>query len=224
MKAIDCAVINKSTLVSDSDLLKWTIACAKQLREHAAPACGWETPAVHWLPDARFIQDGMDVIYVFDDSDSPGALGWHDVDDAGRPFGRVFARDCIENGASVSSCLSHELLELCGDPMCDEWARNNNGYDYAREECDAVEEDVYEIDGVEVSDFVLPSFFEQNGAAPYDFLGLLSEPFQTRTGGYQIRRDQNTGAVSQVYGDHRAEWRKKGKEHPAARSARRMRS
>jgi hypothetical protein len=223
MKQIVAAFLNKSTLVSDSDCLKWAIACAKQAREHAAPVWGWPTPQLIFLPDESFATPSMDLIYVFDDSDTAGALGYHDSTPAGQPYAKIFARTCIENGISVSSCLSHEVLELCGDPGCDQYAAAGDGFEYAQELCDAVEAFTYDMDGVEMSDFVTPNFFAQDGLAPFDYLGKLTKPFETGAGGYQIRMNPKTGQVGQVYGDARADWRNSGKEHPAARTARRMR-
>lgn len=223
MKTIDAAFLNKSTLVTDSDCLKWAIVCAKQAREHAAPIWGWPTPKLTFLPDERFILQEMDLIYIFDTSDSAGALGYHDVTPSGQPYAKIFARDTMQNGSSVSSCLSHEVLELCGDPECDVYVPSTDGFDYAQELCDAVESDLYGIEGVEVSNFVTPSFFG-GGPAPFDYLGKLTRAFETGSGGYQIRRNQKTGAVGQVFGEKRAEWRNIGKDHAAARTARRMRA
>lgn len=221
MSAIDCAIINKSTLCTDAEVLTWTLACAKQAREHAAPLWGWEVPTFVYLPDERFVGPDMSVIYVFDDADSAGALGYHDVDPAGRAYGKVFARDCQNNGVSVSSCLSHETLELCGDPDCNGWSKvAPDGYQYALELCDAVEADSYRIDNIDVSNFVLPAFFAQSSGGGFDYLNNLTHAFQTGVGGYQIRRNAQ-GAVSQVYGDMRAEWRAAGKAHAASRTSRR---
>ena len=221
-RAIDCAVINKSTVVPDSDLLVWTIACVKQVQEHAAPLWKWPTPQAQWLPDARFIKDGMDVLYLFDDSDSPGALGWHDVDDQGRPFGKVFAKTTMANGSSVSSCLSHELLELCGDPDVNEWVTAPDGFQYAQELCDQVEADMYTLDGVEVSNFLLPAAFADAKADRYDYLGKLAAPFTLSPGGYAIRRNPKTGETGQIFAEHRESWRAATKAHPAARTAKRL--
>lgn len=222
MTAIVAAFLNQSSLVTDSDCLKWAIACAKQARSHAAPLWGWETPQLVFLPDASFAGADMDLIYVFDDADAAGALGYHDVTPDGRPYAKIFARDCLKNGVSISSCLSHELLELCGDPTCDAWRLAHDGFEYALELCDAVEAFTYMLDGVEVSDFVLPSFFGMaSGGEPFDFLSKLTSTFQTGAGGYQIRRDPKTGDTTQVYGEGRAEWRAPGKAHPAARTFKR---
>lgn len=219
VKQIVAAFLNKSSLVTDSDCLKWAIACAKQAREQAAPLWGWPTPTLVFLPDESFAQANMDLIYVFDDSDTAGALGYHDVTPAGQPYAKIFAKTTLANGVAISSCLSHELLELCGDPGCDQWVKAPDGYEYAQELSDAVESFTYDLDGVDVSDFVLPAFFGA-GAGPFDYLSKLTRAFETGVGGYQIRRDAS-GNVDQVFGEHYADWRKPGKSHPASRTAKR---
>lgn len=52
--------------------------------------------------------------------------------------------------------------------------------------CDAPEQDNfgYQINGVQVSDFVTPSWFEPSGVAPYDFQKHITAPFQILSGGY----------------------------------------
>lgn len=219
---IVAAFLNKSTLVTDSDCLKWAIVCAKQAREHAAPLWGWQTPQLVFLPDESFASPRHDLIYVFDDSDTAGALGYHDVTPSGQPYAKIFAKTCLDAGVSVSSCLSHELLELCGDPDASVFrGPAPDGYEYAQELCDAVEADSYTVEGVELSNFVLPAFFGSDQTARVDYLGRLSRPFQTGEGGYQIRRDPKTGRVDQVFGIRRAAWRAAGKAHPASRTSKR---
>ena len=127
----------------------------------------------------------------------------------------------MANGSSVSACLSHELLELLGDPNADEFRSYVDGYEYALELCDAVESDTYVIDGVEVSNFVLPAFFGNDQTARVDYLGKLARPFETGVGGYQVRRDPKTGRIDQVFGRERAAWRAAGMAHPASRTSKR---
>jgi hypothetical protein len=89
---------------------------------------------------------------------------------------------------------------------------------------DPVEEDTFLVDGVQMSNFVHPSWFEPFKHPPgtkFDHLGLLKAPFTMTKGGYMIIK--KAGKVSQVYGskakekrfaqedrrDHRSEYRKK---------------
>jgi hypothetical protein len=66
---------------------------------------------------------------------------------------------------------------------------NNNLVLYACEICDPCQADEfgYAIDGVAVSDFLFPSWFEtfhRSGAIPLDYCGRISTPFTLLPGGY----------------------------------------
>jgi hypothetical protein len=56
---------------------------------------------------------------------------------------------------------------------------------YAYETADPVEEQTYQIDGVAVSNFVTPHWFDPAAhGVPLDYLGRLKHPFQLAKGGY----------------------------------------
>src|SRR5262249_10026263 len=86
----------------------------------------------------------------------------------------------LDAGDLVSVTLSHEILEMLGDPDINLMIQKGpRGYAY--EVCDAVEDDSlgYDINGVRVSDFVYPQYFEtfwKKGATKFDHLGHLSAP------------------------------------------------
>jgi hypothetical protein len=88
---------------------------------------------------------------------------------------------------------------------------------------DPVEEDTFPVDGIQMSNFVHPSWFEPFKHPPgtkFDHLGLLKKPFSMTKGGYMIVKRK--GKVTQEYGskakekrfakenrlDHRSEYRK----------------
>lgn len=134
--------------------------------------------------------------------DAPGAVAYHDRDGRAVPFILLARTQCssITSGAgSVAAALSHELLELAGDPYCNAWRDNGKGGEYAQEMCDAVQEGTYEIDGIAVSNFLFPAFFAPDAAGPYDYLGQIARPLQTAPGGYQIYRNAG-GGETQVFG------------------------
>lgn len=224
------AVLNRSTRVSVADAVRMTAACSRQLRLHASPAWNRAVPGVAFIADETHLMPGVCPVYLFDNSDEAGALGYHDQTPAGLPYGRVFAGTVLDNNGtvltgdnSVSVTLSHELLELFGDPECNLWATASDGYDYAVELGDPVEADSYIMSGtgVSVSNFATPAYFDEapEEDARFDYLGRLIAPFSMTAGGYLIRK--KSGKVSQVYGASYPEWKLSGKTHPAARSAHR---
>lgn len=164
-------------------------------------------------------------LIVFDDPDQSGALGWHDVDPTGRAYGRAFWKIIQQYGGtiltgaeSLSVTLSHEALEMIGDPYVNFWAQMPDGGLECLELCDRVEADSYPIDGVAVSNFVGPRAF-RNGNGPWDFMRLLKSPWEIRPGGYAIR--MKGGKITNVWGEGFAQWKKELKELPSSRTARR---
>jgi hypothetical protein len=57
-------------------------------------------------------------------------------------------------------------------------------YGWFNEVCDPVEADSYLIDGVKISDFITPAWFNDGVGQRYDFMGLAKQPFWIRPGGY----------------------------------------
>lgn len=171
-------------------------------------------------------------LYLFDDADAAGALGYHDLDPKGRPYGKVFVSTILQNGGSetgkglsVSVTVSHEALEIIGDVGANYWAQMPSGQLTAQELCDAVENDSYQNAAGEpfVSNFLLPYWFRPNDneSKRFDFMGKLHAPFTMTSGGYMIL--MTGGRVSQKFGEHYPEWKKAMKGHPASRTARRGR-
>jgi hypothetical protein len=156
---------------------------------------GQQTPTGHWW------------LVVLDDSDQAGALGYHDTTPEGLPLGKVFAKSDQQFGMQWSVTASHELLEMLGDPAINLTALSMTAFDisqnvvgrlYAYEVCDACEADAdgYDIDGVLVSDFVYPAWFESfrtTGSTQFDQHLRITDPFQLLPGGYAMVYDMTSG-------------------------------
>jgi hypothetical protein len=108
---------------------------------------------------------GEAVIYLWDNVNVANALGYHDRNNRGIPFGFVFTELSKELGESWTVTFSHETLELVGDPEVNllvagpHPANPKQDVFHWYEMCDAVQAESYQIDGVEVSNFVLPLYF-----------------------------------------------------------------
>ena len=109
----------------------------------------------------------------------------------------------LDAGDLVSVTFSHEVLEMLADPDINLMIQKGpRGYAY--EVCDAVEDDSlgYDINGVRVSDFVYPQYFEtfwKKGATTFDHRGHLNGPVPTLThGGYMGYLDFATGRWKQI--------------------------
>lgn len=182
-------VVNRSTVLSDDEVAKAVPAVQTQVSRDFASA--WGTDAtVEFVPKGKKAPPGAWFLGIFDDADQAGALGYHDLTAAGLPLGKVFARTTIDDGQSWTVCLSHELLEMLGDPNINLCAFDEqNRRLYAYEVCDAVEADQlgYKIGDVLVSDFVLPGWFEPLNISPGERFAFKSEvaaPFDILPGGY----------------------------------------
>jgi hypothetical protein len=154
------------------------------------------------LPDMR----GDAVLYLWDDTDIPGALGYHDTNNRGIPFGFVFTELSASLGENWTVTFSHEALELIADPEVNLLVAGPHPADPAKlvfhwyEMCDAVQSETYSVDDVEVSNFVLPLYFtgsEETGGRN-DFLGRTNNgktlvSFGVNPGGYVGFFNPDTG-------------------------------
>jgi hypothetical protein len=162
------------------------------------------------------------------ETDEDGDLGYHFIE--GVPSTYVFSRD--EKGRKVTnwtSTLSHEVLEMIADPGMNLYASGyyitKSGRHYRAfipyEVCDAVQEKLYTIDGVTVSDFVVPEWFEEErprNSMKFSFLGSVHEPFEIAKAGYI---DAVVGpSVRTIWGERKK--RKKRRHRYKARFGRRI--
>ncbi len=231
------SLVNHSKVITDEQVQEAIRAINRQLKEDFEPYWSFSAtlrlegpigkrPSISNLGDMR----GDAVMYIVDGVNALSATGWHLANYKDIPYGIVFLGLCAQIKEAWSVTLSHETLELVGDPMANLLVQGNHPVDRRRrvfhlfEMCDAVQAETYHIDGVEVSNFVLPSYFslgEQPGRRN-DFLGRSYKgktlpSFGMNPGGYLNILDAATGKWEQpVYVDDKeAERRRrlKGKVH-----------
>jgi hypothetical protein len=190
---INIAVVNQSTVVKDTDVATWTAALRTQVSRDFFPIWGVDAQLTA-LPNGQNAPAGSWALGIFDNADQAGALGYHDLTPDGLPLGKVFAKTTLDDGGVVSVTASHELLEMLGDPDINLIAALDDPSGapsklYAYEVCDACEDDSfgYNIDGVLVSDFVFPAYFEsfrKPKSTQFDFGNQITAPFTLLAGGY----------------------------------------
>jgi len=180
------ACVNKTKHVSlGVPFGKLTAALQKCYDRHFLPVWGFPVK----LYNTRKPKPTDWLMLYIDDATLAAADGYHDLTSHGRPIAYVFVRTVLENGEPISFTASHELFELAIDPIANIWAQGRGGWEYAYEMCDAVEEDSFEVDGLTMSNFVYPTWFEpfkHPRGTKYDHLGLLKRPFSMTKGGYII--------------------------------------
>ena len=186
------AFVNQSTVLTDDQVKTAMSALQIQLDRDFSPV--WRMDAtLTFVPTGVALSPYLWVMYIMDTSDQAGALGYHETTAMGNPIGRVFAKDDATYGLSWTITTSHELLEMMVDPYIADVAfdqtTNTTGTLYAYEVADPVEDDShgYVINGVSVSDFVFPAWFEgwrEPNSAKFDHHGAVSAPFTMASGGY----------------------------------------
>jgi hypothetical protein len=217
-KNITVLVVNESTVATDDQLLKIVGALQRQVSEDFAPVWGIDA-TLGYVKKGEVPDPAAWVLGIFDTSDQAGALGYHDVTEAGLPLGKVFAKTDLDLGSSLSVTISHELLEMLLDPDINlsvfVQKTDTEGIIYAYEVADACEDDSfgYLIDGVLVSDFVYPAWFESfNLKGPYDKQAKISAPFQLLSGGYiSAYQIPNVGGWTQLNGRTQARYQDRAK-------------
>jgi hypothetical protein len=125
-------------------------------------------------------------VNLLDYSPIDGALGFHEVF-AGKPVSYVFVKESEHANEAWPLVFSHELQEMLADPWIDRVAQDPiTGRMWAVEVSDAVESGYYAywINGIPISDFVLPAWFGNGALGPYDFLKFLHRPHQVGRHGY----------------------------------------
>lgn len=177
------------------DIPEWEQATNKDF----SPA--WGTPQVKLVltdvpppnaPQAVFVNKG----------NVQGALAYHTVVN-GVPRIVVYAGTGAYYGYNNSVSFTHELFELLADPTISE---TNQGWPYPyinvvgslgtlgqspgtiwfQEVCDPVEESFWDINHVQISDFITPNWFndEIGSGAGFDWMGVTQAPFTIERGGY----------------------------------------
>ena len=119
--------------------------------------------------------------------DDDGAEGYHDITYKGLPLAKVYVKYTLDNGDKVSTTACHELCEMLIDPAANLWVAGKRGIYWAYEVCDAVEDEEFQIDGIYMSDFVYPAYFEafrKRKSTQFDYMKKVTYPFQLLKGGY----------------------------------------
>ena len=131
--------------------------------------------------------------------------GYHTTHFGGIPYGFVYLDIAETLDKDWSVTLSHEALELIGDPELNLLVRGphptkDHEVFHWFEMCDAVQSETYVIDGQSVSNFVLPLYFtaSHERGSRNDFLGTVTDgktlrSFGVNPGGYINYFDPSLG-------------------------------
>lgn len=187
------ALVTESTSVRPSALATAAAAVQTQITRDFAPA--WRRPATI-VTHTKLTDVPVEAWPVIVMDDLPGGAEGVHLDRDGQPYALVHADD----GWSLT--VSHEALEMLGDPFGRRTRKAHSLMEgqgvvrYLVEVCDPCEAAAYayRIDGVVVSDFYTPAFFDP---APrrghrYSHTGAITAPLQVLEGGYLSWQDPVT--------------------------------
>lgn len=196
------ALQNFSTVLKDEEVAPVAAVLKTQINRDFSQHYGVQAD-VRYLSQTTVLPGNFWQLAIFDNSDQAGALGYHDLAPNGMPIGKVFAGTDKIYGLQWSVTASHELLEMLADPyinlVATNWVQKGTSTwwlrQYAYEVADPCEDerDGYLIDGVLVSDFVLPRWFNSRIVPPpgerFNFQGTMTKPLELRPGGYIAVQD-----------------------------------
>ena len=192
------ACFNRASTPLGVDLDALIAAMQTFVDQYVAPV--WGTPAK--LVKSKDYLKGAWAMVFLDNADQPGALAYHDLTPDGMPQAKVFVRTTLDNHDLVSVSASHELVEMLVDPATNMMTTGPDANTmYAYESADPVEEQSFKVNGIPMTDFVYPAYFESfrtPGSVTFDRMKKVSRPFQILSGGYQIVF--KNGKWSQVFG------------------------
>jgi len=184
MLPVQVALVSATTQTDPADVNHVAAALQKQAIRDFAPI--WSIAAtVDVFTSLRTVPAGYWPVVVVDDV--KGAAGYHQ-DSRGHPYALV------EYSASWSLTASHEVLEMLADPFGRRTVagrspkRGQGQVEFLVEVGDPCEsaEFAYTINGVLVSDFITPYFYDPRKTigARYSFTGAVERPRRILRGGY----------------------------------------
>lgn len=181
------AMVSETRRVSFAELARVSAALQKQVLRDLAPAWGVRATVDAFASLEDMPTDYWPIIIRDDLEDFPGIPGIH-LDDNGHPFALVDHR----RGWSLTA--SHECLEMLCDPLGNRVRagpspkKGQGRVDFLVEVCDPSEAEAfsYTVNGVVVSDFYLPSYFDPVAVRGqrYSFTGAIKKPREVLKGGY----------------------------------------
>jgi hypothetical protein len=219
------ALVSVTSAVSSRSFLQATAAVQKQITRDFTPI--WGLPAtVDAFEDLASVPSDYHPVVLFGDPDEltgrlevaiGGQYAAQLIDDFERgrlaglhlnaftrqPFALVAASD------AWSVTLSHEVLEMIADPFGNRLIAAAHPRDpaqrvkYLLEVCDPCQTVWYPVNGVPVSDFFTPRYFDpvRVDRSRYSFTGALKFPLEIMDGGYLSWIDPKDSGLYQLGAD-----------------------
>jgi len=193
MAAFQIALINESAVLSMDKFLEASAAIQKQVTNDFGAAWGIDATVDAFASLNSKPLEAWPVVLRDDVTiDSAGA---HSSEDGRRAFAIVAYRE-----EDWTLTLSHEVMEMLVDPFGKTLRSGPSPttpgatVEYLVEVCDPCQfahlvGSPYIINGVQVSDFILPSYYKSFGTGNYSFTGAVTEPRSVLPFGYVTYHD-----------------------------------
>lgn len=187
------AVINQSDNLSSAELAQASAAVQKQVTVDFGPI--WEISAtVDAFPYLESMPQGYWPVVVQDDI-GINVPGIHLSDGGEKAFALV-----LYTGSKWTQTLSHEILDLLLDPFGKTFLTgpsvrpDQSTVEYLVEVGDPCQASDcgYAVNGLLMSDFVLPAYYKGFGTGKYSFANHITEPRTVSKFGYVTWRDPIT--------------------------------
>lgn len=180
------AIMNRSTLVSDAEVKAALPAIQTQIHRDFAPVWGVDA-TLTFVQEQHHPRPGAWWVVLHDHTNQAEMDGVHELTNEGLPLGKIYTQPALDEDGTWTVTASHEILEMLVDPDVNLSAmltrKDGRTTLYAYEVCDACEDisQAYHVDGVAVSDFVYPAWFEtfhRKHPTRLDHLQRIERPFQ----------------------------------------------
>jgi hypothetical protein len=203
--------LNLATVDLGVDFAELVKALQAFVDQHFAPV--WGTPCKLAIATGAIPAGNWGLVFT-DNANVANALGYHDLTKDGFPLSHVFVQTTIGDGQEVSVTAAHELAEMLVDPGVQMGAIGPDKFWYAYETADAVEREAFALNGINMSDFVYPAWFEafRTPGSQFDHLAKCQRPFQILSGGYMAVF--KNGRWTQIFGSKAAERSFQRRNHP----------
>jgi hypothetical protein len=218
------ALVSLTSEISTGNLMRVAAAVQKQVTRDFAPMWGVDG-TVNAFAELKDVPSDYHPVVLFSDPDELVGRLEFEIGNVnatrlveqfqGRRLGGIhlsaftrqpFALVAAADGWSVA--VSHEILEMLADPSGNRLVAaahpsdENERVRYLVEVCDPCQTVWYPVNGVQVSDFYTPRYFDpvRNPAAAYSFTGAVDHPLDVLEGGYITWIDPRDSGLYQLRG------------------------
>lgn len=192
------ALVSRTNKISAKDMALTAAALQKQAMHDLGPAWGIKA-TVEAFPDLKSVPLGYWFIVIDDELSDKSVEGYHQTRHK-QPYSLVGYDE------SWQYTCSHEMCEMLVDPWGNRLHVGNSITNqdervlYLVEVCDPCSSFGYRINGIYLSDFYTPDFFDpvKSPGKKYSFTGALTKPGEVRKGGYITWYDPAKGSWHQA--------------------------